>query len=425
MKQILLLAALAITLSALHAQPGALQEYLNKARDAYKGGDHLRFYEAILEAQKLHPYHQGILYQAGLAAALNNKPDEAVTWLTKAVQIKADYDLTHRDLASLSGRDDFAKLKALQADLQQPIIHSDTAFVVKDRTAHIESIAAGESRNVFYLGSIHKRKIIRVDEKGNSRDFTTAGQDGLTAVFGVKVDATRRILWACASPVPQMENFDTTSTSSVFRYDIKTGKLLARYSSGDKREYVFGDLALSPGGGVFTSDSKNNIIFTVNEGSGKLENYFTSAEFWSIQGITFSDDGRYLFIADYIKGVFRLDTKDKTLVLLGQDFPLSLKSIDGLTFYDNSLVAIQNLVYPMRVTRYFLNATRDRLVSHTIIDRAHPAFNEPTIGCLANNTFYYVANSLWSGYDAKNRLKPEHELQDVVILKAGLGQVKK
>lgn len=150
------------------------------------------------------------------------------------------------------------------------------------------------------------------------------------------------------------------------------------------------------------------------------EAYKASPEFWNIQGLAFSDDGRHLFIADYVKGIFRLDLRSKTLALLYADFPLSLKSIDGLTFCNNSLVAIQNLVVPMRVTQYFLNSTHDRLTGYSIIDRAHPAFNEPTTGCRINDTFYYIANSLWSGYDQRNRLKPTEALQDVVILKAKL-----
>lgn len=420
MKNISFLIALIIASCASMAQSNALQEYLGRAREAYAGGDHARFYELILEAHKLHPYHQSILYQAGLAAALNSKPEEAITYLTRAIQIKADYDLAHQDLASLSGRDDFAKLRELQSELQQPVIHSDTAFVVKDRTLHVESIAAGEAKNIFYVGSIHKRKIVRIDGKGNFRDFTKPAQDGLTAVFGIKTDAAKKVLWACASPIPQMENFDSAASPAVFKYDISSGKLLARYATEEKKDYVLGDLTLSPNGSVFTSDSRYGVIFTVNEVTGKLESYFTSPEFWSVQGLTFSDDGRYLFIADYVRGIFRLDTKDKSLKLLAADFPLSLKSIDGLTFHNNSLIAIQNLVYPMRVTRYFLNGSQDKLTGHFIIDRAHPAFNEPTIGCKVNDTFYYVANSLWSGYDKQHRLKPENELQDVVILKAAL-----
>ncbi|MBT1698825.1 hypothetical protein KK083_18170 [Fulvivirgaceae bacterium PWU4] len=420
MKQLLLIGLLAMGICPAIAQPNALPEALAKAREAYKAGDHQRFYELMLEAHKVHPYHQGVLYQAGLAAALNNKPEEAITWLTRAIQVNAAYDLTHQDLASLNGREDLEKLKILQQELQQPIVHSDTAFVVKDRTLHVETIAPGESKGVFYLGSIHRSKIVRVDEKGNSRDFTTDGQDGLTSVFGIKVDAAKKVLWACAAPVPQMEGFDSTHTPAVFKYDLRTGKLLTRYSPRVPKQPIFGDLVLSSKGIVFIPDSRNNIIFTVNERSGQLEPYFTSPEFWNIQGITFSDDGKYLFIADYIKGIFRLDMQNKTLTFLPADFPLSLKSIDGLTYYNNSLVAIQNGVTPMRVTRYYLNDTHDRLTSYSIIDRAHPAFNEPTTGCRINDTFYYVANSLWSGYDKANKLKPTNELQDVVILKVGL-----
>ena len=218
----------------------------------------------------------------------------------------------------------------------------------------------------------------------------------------------------------EMENYDSTATSGVYKYDVKTGRLLQRFSPEEKKQFIFGDLTLDPNGRVFVSDTKNNIIFTVNEKNGKLENYFTSDEFWNLQGITFSDDGKYLFIADYIKGNFTLDMKHKTLKHLSRNFPHTVKSVDGLTFYNNSLIAIQNMVVPMRVTRYFLNADQDVLTDLEVMDRGHPAFNEPTIGCVIDNKFYYVANSLWSGYNDKHQLKKAEELQDVVILRADL-----
>jgi hypothetical protein len=111
-------------------------------------------------------------------------------------------------------------------------------------------------------------------------------------------------------------------------------------------------------------------------------------------------------------------------LLLPAKFDASLKSIDGMTFYNNSLVAIQNLVTPMRSTIYRLNENQNELVSYQVIDRAHPSFNEPTIGCIADDTFYYVGNSLWSGYTKERKLKPENELQDVVILKCDLKKLR-
>jgi sugar lactone lactonase YvrE len=419
MRKILLLISLVVSFS-VSAQTPTLQSYFTQAREAYKAGDYPQFYYMITEAHKLHPYHQGVLYQAGVASALTNKPEEAIRYLNQAVQIRSDFDLSIADLKSISGTEEFKKLLVLQTELQTKVIHSDTAFVIKEKTLHIECIAPGESKNIFYLGSIHKRKIIRVDEKGNAKDFTASAQNGLCSVFGIKVDASKKNLWACSSPIPEMENYDSGATSGVFKYDIKTGKLLARYMPAEKKEYIFGDLTLDPSGKVFVSDTKNNTVFTVNETSGKLEPYFSSQEFWNLQGLAFSTDGRYLFIADYIRGVFRLDTKTKTLTFLTAQFPLSMKSIDGLTFYKNSLIGIQNLIQPMRVTQYSLNESMDEFKTYRIIDRAHPAFNEPTIGCIYNDTFYYVANSLWSGYTEKQQLKPVEQLQEVVILKSKL-----
>lgn len=418
MKKAAVLFVLNLSIFFATAQTNTLQYYFSEAREAHKAGDHKKFYEMIQEAHKLHPYHQGILYQAGIAAALNNNTAESIGYLTKAILINADFDLNHQDLNALTGNKDFENLKLLQQELQKPIITSDTAFLIKDRTLHIECIATGESKNIFYLGSIHQRKIIRVDEKGKVTDFTSASQDGLCSVFGIKVDATNNVLWACSSPTEEMQNFDSSATSAVYKYDLRTGKLLTKYFQDKITTATFGDLTISPDRKVFVSDSKNNTILIVNESAKKLEPYYTSEEFWSIQGLTFSADGRYLFIADYIKGIFRMDTKDKTLKLISHNLSVAVKSVDGLTFYNNSLVAVQNLVSPMRTTQYFLNNNSDEFTRYKIIDRGHPAFNEPTIGCVEGDTFYYVANSQWAGYDKQRKIKPADQLQDIVILKA-------
>jgi hypothetical protein len=397
-----------------------LQEFYKAAQEAHKTGDIKKFYENITQAHKLHPYHQGILYQCGLAAALNNKPEEAIEYLNKAIQIKADFDLNSQDLRSLAEREDFKKLKALQPTLQTKIINSDTAFVIHDKTLHIECITRGESKGIFYLGSVHKRSIIKRDAQDKVTNFASPAQDGLCSVLGIKIDIKRKILWACSSPMPEMEQHDTLAKSGVFKYDL-SGKLITVYRPlSEKKKFVFGDLCIGAKGQVFVSDSENNIIFFVNEKTGKLEEYFSSEEFWNIQGITLSHDETYLFISDYIRGLYRLDLDNKSLKQFTSDFELSLKSIDGLTCYKNSLIGIQNYIEPMRVTQYFLDETKSKLVSYKIIDRGHPAFNEPTIGCLSGNEFYYVANSLWSGYDDQRHIKPEDQLQEVVILKTRL-----
>ncbi len=406
-----------------YAQSGELQKLYTDAIDAQRKGDNTLFYELIMKAHEIHPYHQGILYQVGIAAALNNKNTEAVNYLRQAILIRSDFVLGIPELNSLKGNKDFEALLKLQTELSKAIVKSDTAFIIKNKTLHVESVAPGEAAGVFYVSSIHKRKIVRINPDKSISDFTTQAQDGLSSVFDLKLSENKKSIWVCSSPMPEMENYKATIPGGVFHYDIKSKKLIKKYlPENPTMELVLGSLCMTSKGEVFASDSKNNFIFKVNESTGKLEQFFSSEQFWNIQGITFSDDNTYMFIADYIKGIFRLDMSNFNLVLLSKSFDLSLKSVDGLIFYNNSLIAIQNGILPMRVTRYFLNKEMSRLESYAVLDQGHPAYNEPTLGGLKGNTFYYVANSLWSGYNDNHLLKPEAQLQDVVILKLDLGK---
>lgn len=403
------------------AQQDSIQYYFTRARQAQEKNDTSAFYTMITNAARLHPYQQNYLFFSAVASAMTGRNKESIDYLRRAIRIRSNFDLSNKAFDPIRETNDFKDIQKLQASAQVPVIHSDTAFVIREKTLHLECIAPGESSNTFYFGSIHKKKIIRRDSKGKVTDFTTSGQDGLTSVFGIKVK--HGALWACSSPMEEMEGYDTTSKSGVFKYDVKTGKLLKKYIPDEKgiKSYIFGDLTLDPKGEVYVSDTRNNIVFKVNEQTGTLDNFFSSPEFWNLQGISFSTDGKTLFIADYIKGIFKLDLKNMKLSKLkDQDLNLSLKSVDGMTFYNNSLIAIQNGIHPMRVTRYLLDGNFETITKAVVIDNAHPAFNEPTIGCLSGKEFYYVANSLWSGYNKDHSLKPEDQLQEVVILKSKL-----
>lgn len=209
--------------------------------------------------------------------------------------------------------------------------------------------------------------------------------------------------------------------STLFKFNIDNHTLLETYEPDSTiKGAIFGDLILSPTGSVFVSDSKNNIIFKLNESSKRLETYFTSPEFRNIQGLTFSDDGQFLNVADYLEGIFVLPIETKILTKL-RELPLtSMKGIDGLLFYKNSLIAIQNGVFPLRVVRYQLNEQGTAIQDAHPIDSHHPAFNEPTLGTIVGDKLYYIANSQWSGYDDRHQIKPADQLQDIVILKSNL-----
>lgn len=425
MKKTLFTLALMLYGQLTFSQTPTLQELYTKAREAHNAGNHAEFYKLINEAHKLHPYHQGILYYKGIAAALNDHPDEAIGSLRQALLANANFDLEVQDLKALHERADFEGLKKLKQILLEPVVTSDTAFVLKDRTLHVESVAPGENRGEFYLTSLYKRKILNYDRNGVVSDFTKEAELGRSPVQAVKVDASKGILWASASPIPELSHYDSTISSAVYQYNLKNGQLVKVFRPvSDKKNFVFGDLLLNKAGEVFVSDSQNNIIFKVNQSSGTLEEFFASADLWSLQGIAFSDDEKYLYAADYVKGIFRLDMRSKTFSRVSIGSLISVKGIDGLIWYKNSLIAIQNGVTPMRVTRFYLNDGGNEVLSFKIIDRAHPAFNEPTNGCIVDGNLYYVGNSQWSAYDDQGKLKPFDQLQDIVILKTDLKKIK-
>ncbi|MBS1507505.1 MAG: hypothetical protein JSS79_12740 [Bacteroidetes bacterium] len=397
-----------------------LQKAYSEAMTAYKAKNYSLFYDKIKEANKIHPYHQGVLYQLGVACALTNKKTEAIKYLKQAVLINSEFRLAGlADFNAIKDTEEFKKLVALQSELQQPVIHSDTAFVLKDRSLHTEGIEYDATHHVFYLGSIHQRKVIKVIN-GKPADFCSPAFQGMTSIFGLKADVKKDYLWVCASPMQEMETYDSTARSAVFQFELSTGKLIHKYAALANAKGVFGDLILSRKGVVYISDSQNNTIYTINERTKQIEPFFSSVDFWNIQGIAFSTDDKYLFIADYIKGVFRLNMKSKELIEVKSPDNVSLKGIDGIYFYKNSLIAIQNGVTPLRSTRYYLTSSLDQISRFDVIDRNHPAFGEPTLGVLDGDTFYYIANSQWGGYDDHHRLKPNGELKDIVILKYSL-----
>jgi hypothetical protein len=214
---------------------------------------------------------------------------------------------------------------------------------------------------------------------------------------------------------------EENGSSGLFKYDLRTGKLLKKYllPNQPKRHWL-GDLVINSRGDVFATDSVSPQIYVVRRKTDELELFLESEAFASLQGLDFTPDEKRLFVADYAKGIFVVDLETKKATELAPAPNSTMLGIDGLYSYKGSLLAVQNGVNPSRVIRLFLNRDLSRVERFETIEANNPLFDEPTLGVLVKDVFYFIANSQWGAIDRKGQLAAPDKLKEPVVLKLKL-----
>ncbi len=416
----------AISLRSSTAQTDPTKDgryYEAAARKAYQAKDYSSFLEDMKLAAQLRPNHPRLMYNLAVAYALNGQATDALSWLGKVASmglvVRAGAD---KDFESIKDRPEFKTILARIETNKLPVGTYQPAFTVHEKGLVPESVALDPLTNTFYLSSVYKRKILRVNEKGEVSDFATE-QDGLWSVMGMKVDATRRSLWVCIAAHPQMSNYkpEDNGRSGVLKFDLNTGKLVQKYLLENKpKQHWLGDLVLDAKGNVFASDSVTPAIYVIRSGKHEIELFLEDKAFGSPQGMAFSSDGKTLFMADYAFGIFAINlaTKKVTNCLAPADG--TLLGIDGLYNYRGSLIAVQNGINPQRVVKLSVASDLSHVNRVETIAANAPMFDEPTLGVLAKDSFYFVANSQWGAIDDKGNLATEDKLSYPVVLKLKL-----
>jgi sugar lactone lactonase YvrE len=397
-------------------------KFERQATDDYKAKDYAKFLENIKRAADLRPNHARLLYNLAAAYALNNKTVDALAILERLAAMDLYFEVQRdNDFKSLFDNQQFIKLQVKFAFNQKAVNKSERVFTIPQKDLITEGIAYDAATKRFFVSSIHKRKIVAVDAKGKVSDFSLES-DGLWSVSGMRVDDERKILWVTTTAFPQMQGFQKTGDgrSGVFKYDLRSGKLLKKYLlSNEKGKHALGDLIIAKNGDVFASDSAAPNIYRIDAKRDELEIFLTSDNFSSLQGLAFSPDEKLLFAADYSKGIFRIEMQGKKIMQMSVDANTNPIGIDGLYFHDGNLIAIQNGFRPYRVVRFVLNKEQSAVTKSETLEANHADFNEPTLGVKVGNDFYYIANSQWAlaGDDSK---LAEDKLKEPVILRLKL-----
>jgi sugar lactone lactonase YvrE len=238
-------------------------------------------------------------------------------------------------------------------------------------------------------------------------------------VLGMRVDPANRTLWACSAAGATAGELD--GSSSLFRYDLKTGKLLGKVDIPGK-PHLCNDIAVGKGGEVFITDSKGGMVHRLRAGGTALETLIGPGTFIYPNGITISPDFSKLYVADFTKGLSIVDVATGQVRPLPHPERVHVAGLDGIYLDGKSLVAVQNSAGTSRIVRFRLNAALDSIESEETLESRNPLFKIPTTGVLANGSLVYIANSHLTSLDEKGGLKPDAELREVVILEVPLGR---
>ncbi|WP_420321078.1 SMP-30/gluconolactonase/LRE family protein [Flagellimonas sp.] len=249
-----------------------------------------------------------------------------------------------------------------------------------------EGIAVHLPSNKLYLNSLTKNKIVRCNLDGsNLEDFIASNQYGYLAGFGMTIKGDT--LFALGNSLPKINN-----KSILLLLDIPSGKLINSYSLNNPDFIYLNDIAVGSDGKIYITDSESNNIYTINKATDQLEVFFSNDQIKHSNGIAISPDDRLLYFASYTSGIRILDISSKKLV----NQPNDHKGIDGMKFYDNSLVAIVNSRRDATlngVYRFYLNENLSKIIKKEKIKGFAQVDDIPTTFDLDGGAMYFVSDS--------------------------------
>jgi hypothetical protein len=250
-----------------------------------------------------------------------------------------------------------------------------------------------------------------------TRELWARDRADMGAVFGVRIDATRGVLWATMSAPRRApgEPAGDSTIAALIRVRLRDGVIERRWNVASPGAHTLGDLAIGPTGDVFVTDSDQPVLYRLRQGRDTLER-ITHPLFRSLQGIAPLPGGRVVYLADYSHGLLRVDLATSAVERL-DDAPHSTSlGCDGIVWDRGAIVAVQNGVSPARIMRFVLDSGGRRIARADLLDRNLGVADEPTIGTIAGGEFVYVANSQWEKFTESGARKPGVRLTAPLLL---------
>ncbi len=329
---------------------------------------------------------------------------KALSLLKECMALDEGFDPSDaRSLARLRSEPEFQQLVA-KVHKHRPAVHNArVAFTFPENDLFPEGLAVDPIRHIFYMGSMHRKKIVMRDNKGAVSDFVKPDLYHLLELGGIKVDPADHSVWAAS---------DKGHDSELLHFDAG-GRLLERASPPGAGPHVLNDLVLRGKQDIYITDTLAQQVYRFDR---KLHNFTAMTlprPLFGPNGITLTPDASLLYIADSM-GVIRVDLMMNTAADVEPDSHDTLAGNDGLYWYKRSLLGVQYGTGSFRVMRWRLSPDGRRVTKSEVLEYRSRLLTFPTTGAVYQDSFYFIANTGIGNLD-HDQIVDEKKLEPVHI----------
>ncbi|HEV2195028.1 MAG TPA: hypothetical protein VGR55_05580 [Candidatus Acidoferrum sp.] len=298
-----------------------------------------------------------------------------------------------------------------QARRRYPPVHkAHVAFTVPQKDLFPEGLAVDASNGLFYMGSEHRKKIVKFTLTDGVSDFVKQDLYDLSPVGGVHVDPADHSVWATTDAGvkrrPELLHFDAQ------------GKLLERYVEPGSMPHDLNDHVLRGTQEIFATDTEGNHVYRFDRAAHTFTEMKLHRPVFEPNGITLSRDGNLLFIGDDL-GVIGVDLHSNESTDVDPGAHNTLAGIDGLYWYKGDLVGVEYGTGVYRVMRWKLSPDGRTVVSSEVLERGTELVKNPTTGAIFEENFYFMANTGIQNLE-NDKIADESKLEPVKIAAVAL-----
>jgi len=383
-----LLASALLLLSLAHAD-----DYRDARAEliaAYQLEDYPAMLVAANNALAARPGFPGAIFNLAMTQAVNGDAEASLQTLEILLRKGVDFGAGELDqFAAVREHDGWSVYQARIDALNLPTGTVEVFATYGDAYFVPEGIAL-DQEGQLYLGSVHQGQLIRLGEHTE----ILSDRDTHWSVGGMRFHADGS-LWFASAAVPQMPGVgEDEGKTGLFRLDVSSGTITkAAILPQYEKTQVLGDLIIADDNTIYTTDSLTGAIYRYYIDSNEFEILVQRGKLGSPQGLALDESGNYLYVADYIGGLYRVWLQDGSLLKLEVADDTTVYGIDGLYRYGDELVVIQNGIRPNRVAALQLSENGLAITGSRLLAANLEQFDEPTLGVIRGDDFYFVARS--------------------------------